>query len=434
MRHSLLTSLTMLAALAGLGACASTATPAQRPIPEAPEFASASPDPSDAIATDPGDTPIVIASNTDGIGAAWASVTQNAMAGTLAELSNLGGAPVVLGTVGAVMALDAAPKGRAARTARAINAGVDPAELDAALAAALENELDDFDAPVTVMPIERTRDLPEDAYVVTTEYTLASDGSAIRVRSDVRHTDLLRFIAAVNESEQRLQSAREGFGSYDPRRERRRVEKARKRYLARPRFAGSFIYHSDPIALPDTGELPEEELQMRMRERLVSALETERAAQRQRADDRYAADVAAKPEREARAAKRRDKAYAKADSLYAKSLEKAGDDEFGKMERMVLGMEKWLDSSEGASLIAQTLDDAQAFMVASIADGLENGAITEAIAAPDALVAGEPVETLATLDDGRAIVRVVEGQQRGMVMSVPESGAADYGGAVARAK
>ena len=437
---------TIIATLLGaclLGACASTATsPANRPIPDAPAFetqaravtpstgAPASMQATETGSSEFGGPKIVIAANTEGVGAGWTSITQNPMAGPVAELSNLGGPVTVIGAVGAIVALDAAPKGRAARTARAVNAGVDMGELDASLAEGLEAELDDIEAEVDVRTIERSRDLPEDAYVLTTDYTIATDGSAVRVRSNLRHSDLIRYVEQLEGANKRLQLAREGFGTYDLRREQRRLDKARKRLLRKRRFAGAYVYHSDPIALPDTGDLPEEELREDMRARLVAALDVERAAQYKRADDAYEAYLAEETseKRQRRAEKRRAKAYAKADALYAKSLEKAGDDEFGKMERMVLGVEQWVGADGGDTLIAETLAEAQAFIIDAIADGLESGVIVEEGAKPDAVVDGEPVQTLQTQADGRSIVRVVDGPNAGTVMSVPEFGIADYGG------
>ncbi len=441
MRNVLLPSL-MSATL--LGACASSATsPANRPIPDAPKFESqaraVTPNtgaPSDmqvggaAAAVEPRKPTIVIAANTEGVGAGWNSITQNPMAGPVAELSNLGGPVTVIGAVGAIVALDAAPKGRAARTARAVNAGVDMEALDESLANGLESELDDLEVDVAVKVIERTKDLPDDAYVLATDYTISTDGSAVRVRSNLRHSDVIRYVELVEASNKRLQLAREGFGNFDYRREQRRIDKARERLLSNRRYAGAYVYHSDPIALPDTGDLPEEELQMDMRERLVSALDVERNAQRMRAEAIYQAAIAADPseKRQRKAAKRRDKAFAKADKLYADSLEKAGDDEFGKMERMVLGVEQWMDAETGDTLIAETLAEAQAFIIDAIADGFESGAVAQVGVTPDAVVDGEPVQTLKTEPDGRSIVRVVDGPNAGTVMSVPEFGIGDYGG------
>ena len=433
MRIGLLAVFIMLGAW--LSGCASTAgtspsdhtsprTAANASIPEAPLPASWKADgPSDT-------TDIVIAASQNGVNASWTSITESPLVRSTAELSNLGGAPVVLGTVGAMLVADAKPKGRAKRTAEAINADIDPAAMDRDFAAQLDAALGDDPTDIRITPITRARDLPDDAWIVNTTYTLAKDGTALKVSAHVAHSDDYRRALEIREEQRRRQfddprSTRYAFGD----RSRYRTRRGARRYV--PKYSGRFVYHSDPVTLPDPGDLPEPELQADVAKALRSALDAEREARILAAEANYAASIerALSDRKRKKAERRRAKALAKADALHAKGLEKAEDGKLDKMERLVLGIEAW--RANEASALSDAIDSAHIFLAEALVQGLSGDTPSppDDLSVSPGLLAGVDGVTLLDADeDGRMVLKAAGGQ----ILSLPADGSmAEYGASVA---
>ena len=424
-------------ALALLPACASTATqsasldPKSRPIP-------------DALPIGQNDitTQVVIAESTEGVGATWTSVTDSQLGRTATELSNLGGAPIVLGAVGAIVAMDAKPRGRAARTATGAAGTFLPEDLDSGFADELDAALADDEqsgADIRIQRVKRVRDLPEDAWLVFTDYTLAEDGTALRATAQVAHTDDVRpMMEAQAEAKRRRMSSTPQPGyvtrTFANRYESGERDKLRRRKVRKPRYKGTFVFHSDSFVLPDAGDIQADDRRADIERRLVAALDAERDARRAAADAEYAAAMEAagdKASRIRKAESRRAKAYAKADSLHAKSLETARDGEIDKMERLVLGIARWTEEADDGetTVLGEAIDSAHQFFAEALAQRLPHIGTGEPVIDRE-LTHEETVRGVVVLGldaDGRSVIEVLEGPQAGTVISVPEDGAAEYG-------
>ena len=389
----------------------------------------------------PGARDIVIAASEDGIGATWTSVTDSQVAGTAAELVNLAGAPFVLGTVGAVVALDAKPRGRAKRAALATNADRLPSDLDTALATQLETvlpEAEDDGARIAIQPIKRVRDLPDDAWIVFTKYALSEDGTALRASAEVGHSDDVRFAMEL-EAERRRQSMDQGYRGSNYRIGRLSNRAARNEQIRRARARGPqpnalMIYHSDPIALPAPGDLTDDDKRQMMEDRIERALDSEREARRAGADRRYARAVtdATSEKKAAKALRKRDKAYAKADKVHAKALAKARDGELSKTESLMLASRRWnaVPDTAEQSRIDQAIAAAHDFFAEALARSLPGLSDTDAAETPRSLTEEERLRGTALLEedeDGRRVLQILKGDSRGTVLSLPENGAAEYG-------
>lgn len=421
-----------------MAACASTGgtqKAADRPIPEAPAITVVD---GEVITRD-----VVVAQNTDGVGATWSSITENETMKAATELANLGGAPVVLGAVAGILAVDAAPRGRAGRTADALNADLDGDVLHDGLADALSGTLADdpeTGARISVKEVRRGRDLPEDAWVVITEYVLAEDGSALRATARVAHAEDYRFNEMMRR-QQRLgetQYYRAGSMSYNYRQLAREQERQRRlRDRARrhkPRYSNTFVYHSDMFVLPETGDMQSDDQRQRKEDRLVKALETERDARIAAAEAQYlqTTEQTEEPGKLKKAARRRDKAIKKATSLFDKSMEKARDGELDKMERLVLGMERWAGGEADGSAIAEAIEEAQTFFAEAIARELPGiGTMEVETREPTDREQARGFMVLESESDGRFVAQVIQSEGEGTIISIPEEGPASYGGQTA---
>ena len=423
-----------------LGACASTAAPTSssaplsasaRPIPEAP-----------AVDFETGEVltrAVVVVENSDGVGATWSSVTESQAMKTAAELSNLGGAPLVLGAVGAIVVADAAPRGRAARTADAINANIDVDMLHDGLADALGDVLADdpqSGAVITTQEVKRIRDLPEDAWVVFTDYELAEDGSALKATARVGHAEDFRHFDAVERELKRQDSEYYRSGtlrySYESmareQSRRRRVRERLDRYT--PRYTNVFVYHSDMFVLPETGDMMSDDERAKKEDRLIRALDAERDARVAAARAAHAETLAStdKPGKIRKADRQLDKALKKAESLHEKSLAKARDGKLDKMERLVLGMERWADGEADGSAISVAIEEAQDFFADAMARELPYvGTVETEEREPTDRELAKNLQMLSVDDSGRLVAQVITGPSAGVIVSVPEEGTADYG-------
>ena len=404
-----------------------------RPIPAAP-------DTSDGVTRT-----VVIAANPDGVGTSWRSVTENEMARSAAELSNIGGAPVVLGTVGVVMAADAKPKGRANRLTKAVNAGlVGEGTLDEGLKEALADELAEneiADAEVRVAELERLSDLPEDAWLVFTDYQISTDGTALRATAKIAHTDDYRaeLQLAQEYKRQRLMHGGAVPDIYEYRgMTSTRLARRQREYQRRvPRFNGTFVYHSEPLLLPAIGDISDSDTRTEMEDKLVEALEAEHVARRLAADENLKSSTEranGNKTKISRATRRRDRAYKKADSLLKSSLKDARDGEISKMETLVLGMARWRAGEEtGDTPLTRALDEAHAFFAETLTERLPviGTGSAEDQREPTLIEASQGMLVLDASDDGRKEIVMLAGETAGTVVSLPDEGVAEYGGQTA---
>ncbi len=369
-----------------------------------------------------GDTQSVVVLPSYGIGTSWTSVTDSPLARTAAELSNLGGTPAVAGALGLMLAVDAAPKGRAERVSLALNADIDPAELDADLVGTLDAALPE---EIEVDRLSPDGSLPRNSWVVKTYYTLAKDGTAVRVTADIAHSSDMARRAEMQRIARRLERQAElrqqGFGLGRPSLQDRR-DVARYRALSRipPRYQGSVQFHSDAINLPEPDSLGPSHIE----DWLTGALEEEREARKRAAADRHAAALA-RPGSERKRARRTRKAdarlerdLAKAERLYEEGIEAARDGEIDKMEQLVLGLNSWTDADSPA--LSTAIADAQAFIAEQLDDLLSGEA--QMTATPELL----------EQDEERIVMRARDAQGRDLVISTPDAGEAEYGESVAR--
>ncbi|WP_298918748.1 hypothetical protein [uncultured Algimonas sp.] len=378
---------------------------------------------------------IVIAADSDGVGASWSSVTDSPLARTATELSNLGGAPVVLGAVGLIMAADSAPKRRAKRIATALRGDLDPAVLDRELAERISGILPDpddaADAPaVRIKAFERPDDLAREGYVVNPGYALARDGSALRITADIVHADVLDLEQRVAREMRRIELASNRDDGM--RRSSRRLRQLQNEWRALPRhYRGRIVYHSDPLQLPprETLSPADPAVQLDLRE----ALDAEREGRKRAAEAIYAdaAARATKPRHAAKAERRRDKALTKADSLHAKGMDKLADAEIDKMEGLLLAAKAWREpASDGQSALSDAIDKGHAFIAEAVGTALFGVGTLENPDEPSRAFAG--ADLLRQDEDGRLVMRVTEGREAGTILSVPAAGEAEYGGSVAQ--
>jgi hypothetical protein len=432
-----------IALLPLLAACATTNTPTSNNATTAtPIIYDAAPLPNGA--TNAATRQIVIAENDDGVSTSWSSVTDNPAMRTATELSNLGGAPVVLGAVTAIVALDAKPKGRAKRTAEAINSAFAGGALDQDLATQLETALNidpQHDAQIAVQPVDRLQDIPDDAWLVFTDYTLSKDGSALRATARVGHSADYRY--ALELAREARQQELMGFNSASNYRYQA-YQQERRRRLRRaprqPRYTNSFVYHSDRLLLPEPGDLQSDDRREELEAQLITALRAQRDARRAYADAMYENAVGNEESerKRKRAERRRDKAHKKADAHLAKALERATDGELNKEERLVLGAARWqgVNAEDGltaeASRIEQTIAQAQAFFASALAQQLpgferepEDSRLMQQPPTEEQLALGRRI--IAKSDDGRRVVQILTGQEAGALISLPDEGTAEYG-------
>ena len=222
---------------------------------------------------------IVIAEDNDGVGMSWTSVTDNPAMRTATELSNLGGPPAVIGAVTAIVALDAKPRGRAKRTAEAVNGGLEDGvldegfaeKLDAAFAASPTVETD-----ISVQPFNRLRDIPEDAWLVFTDYTLSDDGSALRATARVGHAaDYRRALELERERRQQEQMGYSTTSTYRYQAYERERRRRLRREAYRPKYSNSFVYHSDRLILPEPGDIRSDDKRDDLEATLIKAFEAD---------------------------------------------------------------------------------------------------------------------------------------------------------------
>lgn len=377
---------------------------------------------------------IVIAADGDGVGTSWSSVTDSPLARTATELSNLGGAPIVLGAVGIIMAADAAPKRRAKRVAALLQDDLAPRGLDRRLANRLSDIMETADvaddaASVRIKAFERRDDLANEGYVVTTEYALARDGLAVRITADMVHSDVLALEEQIIRELNRIEmvSNHSGMG-----RSSRRLRQLQREWEALPpRYRGRVVYHSDPIGQPPIDALSPSDPDVLTT--LRSALDAERAARQRLAERTYndAISRATKPRHIAKAERRRNKALAKAEKFYSKGQDDLADDEIDKMEMLLLATTVWRDSMpDGQSVLSDRIGKGHAFIADVIGAALlDTGALADPDNPPRRF---DGADLLRQDEDGRMVMRLTEGRQAGSIISVPDSGEADYGMAVAQ--
>ncbi|MGB3457082.1 MAG: hypothetical protein WBG08_02565 [Litorimonas sp.] len=415
---------------------------------------------------------MVIAADGDGVGVSWASVTESPLVRTATELSNLGGAPIVLGAVGVMMAADAAPRGRARRLSLGLNAEIDADALDADLAGRIAAALDadmvdippaelseDDPAVIRIKGFDRAADLRNEGYVVETEYALALDGSALRVTAEIRHAELLEVEADLRREMDALDNAQNSAAARSALRKIRRLQERHAALQAL--YRARIEYHSDPVDLPMEA-VPAPMLADEVR----AALDTERQMRRQAAQDAYDTALATADDdrRKARVERRRDRALARADKLFEDGLARVGDmedqetdDPVGKMDRLLLAMTEWQAGEDGRTRLDAALDGAHAFIAEAVrmtygpelelgeqdtgrlgepvADGVETpgsempGSETPGSGTPTEFAG---VRLLNRLEDGRSIMLITEGPDTGTIMSIPRGGPRDYGRSVAQ--
>ncbi|MEM7729966.1 MAG: hypothetical protein AAF311_11950 [Pseudomonadota bacterium] len=393
---------------------------------------------------------IVIAADGQGVGTSWSSITDSPVARTVAELSNLGGAPVVLGAVGVALAADAAPRGRARRLTEALNGTlgdeIDPDALDRDLAERIGDALDAdvmTDAPadlsmddppvVRVKAFERSADLEQEGFIIDTGYALARDGSALRVRADIVHADMLALEREIERELRRLEMARDGYGTMRPslRRLRRLMrERAALARLHRRRI----VFHSDPLDRPAAVAM--NVATPGVMDDVAAALDAERNARQAvaRADHAEAMAKDPDPREAAKADRRLDRALAKADRIHAKGLARiaktnAGE-ELDKMDPLLLAMDGWTDETpDGDTELMAAVEEAHAFIADRVGAIFGDDDADRKSGPPVELDGGRLLDRDA---DGRMTLLITEGPQSGTVMSLPASGEADYGRSVAR--
>lgn len=409
-----------------------------RPIPEAPAV---------DFASDGLTRTVVIAESDHAIQTSWSSVTDSQVARTATELANLGGAPVVLGAVAGIVALDAKPRGRAARTATGVSGKILPGELDGALAEELgeqlvEAEIGEMD--VRVQNIDRMRNVPDDAWVVVTNYTLSEDATALRSTAQLIHGEELRYQRMVEaelrrrDMERMSPGTRGGLGYSVGQRNaafgntyRRRNSRLSKRPPARLRRV--FEHHSDGIVLPEVGELVSDDNRDTLESRIETALGLERDRRRAAADARVE-DARARglsDKKIAKAERKRDKAYSKADKLYTEGMKRARDGELDKMERMVLGIAAWntpVAPGSEETRLDRALNNARSFFARAIAERLPGVTDSDPLdREPTHEENLRGIMVLDTKDDGRQTAEFFKGDRAGLVVSYPEDGLGDYG-------
>ena len=388
-----------VAALAFAG-CATT-----EPVPYARTL-------SPEMAAELADTTVAVRENDGGIRASWSSAAYSNAVGAAASnpyIMPAGVSPVAAGVgagIGqaiAIAILDAAPSARATRSARSINAGIDPDTLDRRLAERFEAASATGTvrvAGVEMMDADLTMD---DAVIVDTRYLLAEDASAIQVAALVSYED-----------ETRPYQTRYTFAEKTPKAETRG-----------PHYRNSFTYHSDRFEAPAMTDA--------VREELIAAAKAQYADGMADLESRFT-DL--DPEK---AARKREKQADKLAKTRDKVLGSAEDDKLSKTERAVITIDKW----KGGALEA-AIDEAHAFIVASVMADLNRSDIPQFarkaeltkeqrgsfFKAPDAgygPIGNAEFDVIGEEPDGRQIVRITSGLNAGAIHSVPAEGFATYG-------